>query len=116
MLRLLIDENFNHRILRGLKSRLPELDFVLVGSVGLTGSEDRLLLRWAVRNDRTILTQDLKTMVPDAEQLLRQGEPMAGVIAIPQSVPIGRAIDELELTIACYSQEELRDQIKHLPL
>ena len=41
---------------------------------------------------------------------------MAGVIAVPQSMPIGRAIDDLELTIACHSQAELRDQIKHLPL
>jgi hypothetical protein len=35
MLRLLIDENVNHRILRGLKIRSPELDFVTVKEVGL---------------------------------------------------------------------------------
>jgi hypothetical protein len=33
MLRLLIDENFNHRILRGLKLRLPRLNLVLVKAV-----------------------------------------------------------------------------------
>ena len=116
MLRLLIDENFNHRILRGLKSRLPNLDFVLVGQVGLRGLDDPVLLRWAAINDRTILTQDLDTMVADATKLLRQSEPMSGLIYVPQTMPIGRAIDELELTIACYSQEELRDQIQYLPL
>ena len=30
MIRLLIDENFNHRIPRGLKRRLPSLDYLLV--------------------------------------------------------------------------------------
>lgn len=116
MIRLLIDENFDHRILRGLISRLPELDFALVGQVGLRGLGDPVLLRGAAINDRAILTHDLETMVPDAINLLRQNEPMAGVIAIPQSVPIGRAINDLELTIDCHSQGELQDQIKHLPV
>ncbi len=35
MLRLLIDENFPPLILRAVKSRLPELDFVSVHQVGL---------------------------------------------------------------------------------
>jgi hypothetical protein len=30
MLRLLIDENFNQRILRGLRLRVPSLDAVIV--------------------------------------------------------------------------------------
>jgi hypothetical protein len=40
MLRLLIDENFNHRILQGVQLRLPRLDFVLPKQVGLAGSKD----------------------------------------------------------------------------
>jgi len=45
MLRLLIDENVNNRILRGLKSRLPELDFVTVKQVGLAGFKDPPIAR-----------------------------------------------------------------------
>ena len=116
MLRLLIDENFNNRILRGLKSRLPELDFVTVRQVGLAGFADPLLLKWAVQNDRTILTHDAKTMRPDAVQLLQRGETIAGLIVVPKKMAIGRAIEELELIIACHSQEEFRDRIEHLPL
>lgn len=116
MLRLLIDENFNHKILRGLKSSLPELNFVLVRQVGLFGFEDPALLRWAAQNNRTILTHDIKTMRPYAEQLLRRGKPMAGLILVPKKMAIGRAIEELELVIACHSQSEFRDQIQHLPL
>lgn len=116
MLRLLIDENFKHTILRGVKSRLPELDFVLVRQVGLAGFKDPALLSWAVGNDRIILTHDIKTMVPLAKRLLERGEPMSGVIFVPQKMPIGRAIEDLELVIACHSQAEFRDRIEYLPL
>jgi len=116
MLRLLIDENVDHQILRGLKSRLPELDVVTVRQVGFAGFEDPLLLRWAGENDRTIVTHDVKTMLPDAEQLLQRGETMAGLIAVPQKMRVGRAIEELELVIACHSQLDFRDRIQRLPL
>lgn len=116
MLRLLIDENVNHRILRGLRSRLPELDAVTVRQVALLGFKDPLLLRWAAENDRTILTHDTKTMRPDAEQMLRRGETIAGLIVVPQTMRVGRAIEELELMIVCYSQLDLRDRIERLPL
>ena len=116
MLRLLIDENVDHRILRGLRSRLPELDAVTVRQIGLAGFKDPLLLRWAAQNDRTILTHDTKTMRPDAVQLLHRGEKIAGLIVVPQTMLVGRAIEDLELMIACHSQSEFRDRIEHLPL
>ena len=116
MLRLLIDENFKHAILRGVKSRLPDLDFVLVRQIGLTGSADPVLLRWAAQNDRTILTHDIKTMPRDAKQLMQRGEPIAGVIVVLENMAIGRAIEELELVIACHSREEFRDRTEYLPL
>jgi len=116
MLRLLIDENVNNRILRGLKSRLPELDFVTVKQVGLAGFKDPLLLEWAAENGRTIITHDVKTMRPDAEQMLQRAETIAGLIVVPQTLRIGRAIEDLELMIACHSQPEFRDRIEHLPL
>ncbi|HET8669881.1 MAG TPA: DUF5615 family PIN-like protein [Candidatus Saccharimonadales bacterium] len=116
MLRLLIDENFDHRILRGLKSRLPELDYVLVRQIGLFGSPDPALLRWAAQNDRTIVTRDISTMPHFAATLLRRGEAMAGIIVVPETMPIGRAIDGLELMVACHSREELQDRTMYLPL
>ena len=116
MLRLLIDENFPHLILRGVKSRLPELDFVSVRQIGLGGSHDRVLLRWAAHNDRTMLTRDSKTMLLFAGELMQRGEVTAGVIVVPQNMAIRRTIEELELVIACYSQEEFRDRIQRQPL
>jgi len=116
MIRLLTDEGFDHNILRGLIRRVPHLDFVLVHDVGLTSQPDPVLLKWAASNHRSILTQDIKTMIPYAEQLMRQGQPMGGLIVVPQSLGIGRAIDDLELVVECYSESEMRDRIKRLPL
>jgi hypothetical protein len=52
MLRLLIDENIDHRILRGLKLRLPQIDYLLVKQIGMAGFSDLELLRWAAREGR----------------------------------------------------------------
>ena len=116
MLRLLIDENFNHRILRGLVLRSPQTDYLLVRQIGMSGFPDLELLRWAAQNNRIIVTQDRKTMIPDAEYCLRVGEPMAGIIFVPKRMAIGRAINDLKITIECLSQTEMRDRIEYLPL
>ena len=116
MIRLLIDENFNNHILRGVKLRLPQLDFVLAKHVGLARLPDPVLLGWAAQENRTILTHDIKTMIPDAIQLIAQSAPMAGVILVPQLLNIGLAISDLELLHECFSQAELRNSIRYLPL
>ncbi len=116
MIRLLTDENVDNNIMRGLARRLPQLDFVSVRDVGLAGSPDLVLLKWAADEQRVILTHDLKTMVRDANQLVAQGEPMAGVIFVPDQLEIGRAINDLELVLEGYTESEMRDSVKYLPL
>ena len=116
MLRLLIDENFDHRILRGLTRRVPHLDFLVVARIGLAGTADLALLRWAAQTDRTMVTHDSKTMVPLAEQMMVQGEPMAGVIMVPQRLGVGTAIGDLEIAVVCQLQSDMHDRIVRLPL
>lgn len=62
MLLLLIDENFNHRILRGLRLRVPALDVVIVQETAMQGLQDPLLLREAAGLQRILVTHDLKTI------------------------------------------------------
>jgi len=116
MIRLLTDENVNNKIMRGLSRRLPQLDFVSVRNVGLAGSPDLVLLKWAANEQRIILTHDIKTMVRDANQLVAQGEPMAGVIFVPDQLEIGRAINDLVMVLDCSTESEMRDTVKYLPL
>jgi hypothetical protein len=116
MLRLLTDENFDEDILRGLRRRLTLPDLLSVRDAGLAGRPDSFLLSWAVQQNRTILTHDKKTLTRDVEALVAKGEPMAGVIFVPQSLAIGRAISDLELVVTCYSQADMHDRIERLPL
>jgi predicted nuclease of predicted toxin-antitoxin system len=62
MLRLLIDQNFNQRILRGLVERIPELDAVTAQGVGLSEAPDSELLSWAAAQGRILLIHDLQTI------------------------------------------------------
>ena len=55
-------------------------------------------------------------MVPDANHMLKIGEPMAGVIFVPKQMAIGRAISDLEIIVECLSHAELQDKIERLPL
>lgn len=116
MLRLLSDENFNQRILRGLKLRLPSVDLLLAEQAGLRRAKDPDVLARAAREDRIVLTHDEKTMVPYAKRLVLLGRSMPGLILVPQMMHIGRAINDLEILVGCLDHADIRDQIERLPL
>ena len=88
---LLLDENFNHRILHGLVLRLLDLDYVAAQEIELKGKEDSEVLIWAAGNDRIIVTHDVETMPKYAYEHIAAGRRMPGVIVVPQSLPIGPA-------------------------
>ena len=54
MLRLLADENFNNQIVRGILRRRPEVDIVRVQDVGLSETDDRVILEWTAQQDRVL--------------------------------------------------------------
>jgi predicted nuclease of predicted toxin-antitoxin system len=98
MVPLLIDEHFNHRILRGLKLRLPELNYQLVQEVEVFQKEDPEVLDWATTHNRVIITHDVNTMTRDAYGRLEAGQPLSGVIIAPKELAIGSAISAVLLT------------------
>jgi hypothetical protein len=116
MFRLLADEDFDNDILRGLLLRHPELDIVRVQDSGLAGEENPIILEWAAQDRRIVLTHDFNTMLACTYARVEAELPMPGVVAIRQSVPVGRAIDEIEI-LAIYSMEgEWEGQVVYLPL
>ena len=62
MLRLLSDENFDGKIIRGLFLRQPNLDLVRVQDVSLQELDDPTILAWAADNNRIVITHDCATM------------------------------------------------------
>lgn len=116
MLPLLIDENLNHRILRGLKRTIPHLDYVVAQAAGLKGLKDPPLLAWAAERGRILVTHDLKTIPKHAYERARAGQSMPGVIAVPDSMPIGQAIEDLALLVECSPPAELENLVFYLPI
>lgn len=116
MLNLVIDENFNGDILRGLRRRLPALDFVRVQDVGLGETPDPDILAWAAVEGRVVLTHDRDTMPNFAYERVRAGESMSGVFVVSDLMPTGQAIDEILLAVQCLSPDECKDLVRFFPL
>src|SRR5438874_898836 len=116
MLRLLADENFNGDIVRGLLLRQPGLDVVRVQDIDLPRADDPSVLAWAADNNRIILTHDRATMPDYAYERLAAGEAMSGVFVLEDRYPVGQAIQEILLVVACSEQAEWNGRVVHLPL
>ncbi len=114
--RLLIDENFDHNILRGLIIRFPKLDHVIAQDAGLKGLKDPSLLAWAAEQNWIVLTHDINTIPKYAYERIAAGQFMPGVIVVPDELPIGKAIDELLAIVECSDHSECENQVLHIPL
>lgn len=111
----LADECFDNDIIRGLLRRQPDFDLVRAQDVPqVAGRDDETLLAWAGNNKRVVLTHDLATMVP-ALQLL--GHPAyAAIVVVPDSLPIGRIIEEVLLLDQCSNESDWTAGVIYLPL
>ena len=115
MLPLLVDHDFNERILRAVQSR-AEVDVVMARAVGLKDKPDAALLAWAADKNRIVLSHDLETMPGFAVARLRGGQTMPGLILVPQELRIGKAIEELTMVALCSDPTEWQDMIIYIPL
>jgi hypothetical protein len=97
MLRLAADENFNNDIVRGILRWDPSVDIVRVQGAGLSGADDPMVLEWAAREGRVLLTHDVTTMTRYAYERVRGGKMMPGVFEVARGVPVGVAIEDILL-------------------
>ncbi len=115
-MKLISDEDFNNRIVRGLLRRFSALDLVRVQDVGLAGKHDTKILAWAAHENRLVLTHDFATMLDFAYSRVADNLEMQGVIAVPQDLPIGEAIEEISMLIECSLENEWENQVVFVPL
>jgi hypothetical protein len=111
MLRLASDADVHGDILRGLRSRLPEIDLVRVQDALPEGTPDPEVLAWAAAGNRVLITNDRSTMVGFAHQRVAAGDPMPGLIATTNEQAIGAAIDDILLLAEYMPEEEIRDLV-----
>jgi predicted nuclease of predicted toxin-antitoxin system len=106
MLRLLIDQDFDHDILRGLRLRLAALDAVTAHESGLDRKTDPEVLDWAATQGRIVVTHDRNTMTRFAHDRIREGQPMPGIFVVSREMPVGKAIADLQVLLECSKEGE----------
>ena len=116
MLRLLIDENLDQRILRGLQLRVPGLMYVVVQETGLAEASDSALLEWAAQNQYVLVTHDRGTMLKAAHQRMRSEQRIAGLVIVKKELPLARAIEDLVLLLECSGERDTENQVVFIPL
>jgi hypothetical protein len=114
--RLLFDEDADHRILRGLRRVAPKIDACSVMDVGLAGRPDREILTWAATEGRLLVTRDVHAMTAEHAAFVQGGQGSAGVVFIPHDVPIGRAIAGLILICEASTAADWGNRTDFLPL
>lgn len=116
MLRLLIDQDLDQVILRGLLLRVPKLDVITAFQAGLGHASDPDLLAWAAEQRRIVVTHDRRTMPSHAATRIASGEKVAGVIIVSRRLPVSHVISDLEIIVSCSDLVEWENVLKHLPL
>lgn len=116
MMRFATDENFNGHMLSGLRKRLPDLDIVRVQDTEMYGSPDPELLEWLAEQDRILLTHDIRTMPKFVYERVHAGLPVPGIVEIHRDMPVGEAIDELEVILGVGEREDFENQVMYVPM
>ena len=114
-MRFLADENFNGKLLAGLRATYPEIDIVRVQDTDMLASPDPELLAWAAEQGRILLTHDVQTVAGYAYDRVRDGLPMPGIIEVRITQSIGLTIDALVLMITASTPDEFQDQVRYVP-
>ena len=116
MIRFLLDENFNGKIVRGLRLQNPDFDMIRVQDTELYGADDPDVLEWAASEGRILLTHDLETMTKYANERLAAGLPLAGVILVRDTIPIAQVIEDILTINEASEAHEWANRYDFLPL
>ncbi len=109
------DANLNQIILLAVRRREPALDFQTAMAAGLSGVHDPEVLARAARDGRILVTHDRKTMPRHFLTFIATAT-SAGVLIVPQHLPVAAVVDDLLLIWYATEAEEWINQIRSLPL
>jgi len=116
MLRLLIDENLDQRILRGLQLRVPNVEYSIVQETSLAGAQDSALLKWAAENRHVLVAHDRNTMLKTFSEQVRDGRRSAGLEIVRRGAALPAVIEDMGLLLQCSSEEDHENQVIFIPL
>jgi hypothetical protein len=114
-IRFLADANFNQKIVAGLLRREPAVDFALPEAMIPERMKDPDILDLAHSAGRVVVSHDVRTMPRWFDQCVEQRN-CAGLILVPDKVPIRDAIEELLLIWHATEADEWVNRMDWLPL
>jgi hypothetical protein len=113
--RLLADADLHPGIVSGLRKRIPSIAFQGAQGVIPDAMPDHQVLAFAASQGSVLVSHDFKTM-PKHFRVFARERVSPGLILIPQRLPIGTAIDELQLVWECYEEPQFVNNVIYLPL
>jgi hypothetical protein len=109
-----VDEDFNNDIWRGVVRRAPHVDIVRVQDVGLREHSDQDVLTWAARENRVLLTHDVRTMTRQARERVAAGLAMPGVMEVPRYRLMGEMIEQIVLWAEVGEPHDMENLVRFL--
>ena len=102
--------------MRRLLRRHPRLDLHRVQDVGLEEADGPTILAWAAASNRMVLPHDHATMADFASAWVVVGQPLPGVMVVPDRMAVRQVIEEWLLVEACSEPAEWAGLVVYLPL
>ena len=113
--RFLADANFNQKIVAGLLLREPSVDFALPQAIIPERMNDPDVLDLANLSGRILASHDVTTMPRWFDRCVAERR-CAGLILVPERVPIRDVIEDLHLIWHLTEAEEWVNRMEWLPL
>ena len=110
------DHDLNEHIVHGVLRREPAIKFIHARDVGLHEHSDAEMLEYAVTHQLIVVSHDVNTMTAEAYARICAGTPVAGLLLVKQSDPVGMVIDDLILIWSTSEAEEWQNTVSFLPL
>jgi predicted nuclease of predicted toxin-antitoxin system len=114
--RFLADHDLNEHIVHGVGRREPAIEFLRARDVELHERPDAEVLEYAADNQLIVVSHDVNTMSAEAYTRIRAGAPVAGLLMVNQSEPVGRVIDDMILIWSASEMMEWQNVVAFLPL
>jgi len=111
--KFIADADLNEKVAAGARRREAEMDFLRASEGGTRGLSDPEVLALAAATGRIVVSSDQRTM-PGHFSTFVEGHESPGVIIVPQTVPISRAIAELIVIWRDVSDQELQNRLRWL--
>ena len=114
MLKFLADECCHNPLLEGIVRYCPEIDLVRCIDVGLQQQEDIEVARWAINQDRVLITHDRRTMIEAWSAAAGGLDSVPSLVVIHDNYSHRSVIDDICLMAWSGTERELWNRVIQL--